>query len=70
MTVIGGPDANGLTILYTAYGGPAAPREPWDPGSTSSAREAQRFWSEHGRLRDRRSRPCSTSHEFKEGAVT
>jgi hypothetical protein len=48
MTVIGGPDASGATILYTAYGGPAAPREPWDPGLDDAGREeSRRFWSEH-----------------------
>lgn len=30
MTVIIGPE-NGETILYTAFGGPSAPREPFDP---------------------------------------
>ena len=30
LTVIIGPE-NGETILYTAFGGPSAPREPFDP---------------------------------------
>jgi hypothetical protein len=47
MTVIGGPH-EGATILYTAYGGPSAPREPFDPGLDDAGREASRaFWAEH-----------------------
>jgi hypothetical protein len=38
MTVIGGPDDRGEMILYTAYGGPAAPREPWDPSLDDAQR--------------------------------
>lgn len=48
MTVIGGPDDHGETILYTAYGGPSAPREPWDSTLNEEQRaQAQQFWSEH-----------------------
>ena len=49
MTVIGGLDDAGKMILYTAYGGPSAPREPWDPGLTTSDQysESLRFWSQH-----------------------
>lgn len=48
MTVIGGLDNRGEMILYTAYGGPAAPREPWDPSLDEAQRlEAERFWSTH-----------------------
>lgn len=48
MTVIGGPDDQGLVILYTAYGGPSAPREPWDPSLDEEERaQAQAFWAEH-----------------------
>lgn len=50
VTVIGGPDAAGRTVLYTAYGGPAAPREPGDPsleGDAAALAESTAFWREH-----------------------
>lgn len=47
LTVIGGPH-EGKCILYTAYGGPCAPREPWDETLESTARgEAVDFWALH-----------------------
>lgn len=47
MTVIGGPH-EGKCILYTAYGGPSCPREPWDETLDSTGRvEAVEFWSRH-----------------------
>ena len=47
VTVIMGPH-EGETILYTAYGGPCAPREPWDASLTDEERvESEKFWSEH-----------------------
>jgi len=47
MTVIMGP-YEGECILYTAFGGPSAPREPFDPGLDDKGREESRkFWSEH-----------------------
>jgi hypothetical protein len=55
VTVIGGPDDKGSVILYTAFGGPSALREPWDPGLTEEERyESQRFWSEHALSREAR----------------
>lgn len=38
-----GPDDNQPCVLYTAYGGPAAPRELFEDDST----EAAEFWAEH-----------------------
>lgn len=47
MTVIGGPH-EGQCILFTAYGGPCAPREPWDESlDDDGRREATSFWAEH-----------------------
>jgi hypothetical protein len=47
VTVIGGPH-EGECILYTAFGGPLAEREPWDPSLDDAARErAKAFWAEH-----------------------
>lgn len=35
-------------VLYTMYGGPAAPREPWDPTlDDAGRRESEAFWAEH-----------------------
>lgn len=37
------------TVLYTAYGGPCAPREPGDPNikSWDELLESRKFWAEH-----------------------
>jgi len=48
LTVIGGPHEDKPCVLYTAYGGPQAPREPWDPSLTPEAQRASEdFWAEH-----------------------
>lgn len=49
LTVIAGPEGEDPCVLYTAFGGPAAPREPFDPGlADGELREASRaFWAEH-----------------------
>lgn len=49
LTVIAGPEGEDPCVLYTAFGGPAAPREPCDPGlADGELREASRaFWAEH-----------------------
>lgn len=48
MTVIAGPGAGHPCVLYTAYGGPAAPREPGDPSLSDSERAvSEAFWAEH-----------------------
>jgi len=49
-TVVAGPDGAEPCVLYTAYGGPAAPREPWSVPREASAEEhmaAADFWSKH-----------------------
>lgn len=46
LTVIGGPDQFGQTILYTAFGGPLAPQEPGDPNCVDVA-ASEEFWSHH-----------------------
>ena len=52
VTVIGGPAGELPCVLYTAYGGPCAPREPGDPSLTGEALEqAQAFWAEHALCR-------------------
>jgi hypothetical protein len=36
------------TLVFTAYGGPIAPREPWDTSMTpAERRESEEFWAEH-----------------------
>lgn len=49
LTVIAGPDADEPCVLYTSYGGPAAPREPGDPNLSSweDVEEARAFWATH-----------------------
>jgi hypothetical protein len=50
LTVIAGPDEEGETVLYTAFGGPCAPREPGDPSLAEDAQglaESQAFWATH-----------------------
>jgi hypothetical protein len=48
VTVIMG-EHEGEAILFTAYGGPCAPREPGDPSITSweELQASRKFWSEH-----------------------
>lgn len=48
LTVVAGPHEGHPCVLYTAYGGPAAPREPGDPTVPADALDAcDRFWREH-----------------------
>lgn len=48
MTVVGNKNADGSVEIYTAYGGPEAPREPWDTSLTPEERaESEAFWREH-----------------------
>lgn len=48
LTVIGGPDGDEPCVLYTAYGGPRAEREPLDPDLPPAEQEASaEFWAEH-----------------------
>lgn len=47
LSVIAGP-YQGVTALFTAYGGPIAPREPLDPNIPPSELVASvRFWKKH-----------------------
>lgn len=46
-SIVVGPH-KGRTVVYTAFGGPVAPREPWDPSLDDSGRaESEAFWAEH-----------------------
>lgn len=48
VTVIAGPTDDGSCVIYTAYGGPAAPREPFDPALEGDAlAESEAFWEDH-----------------------
>lgn len=48
VTVIVGPHGEHPRVLYTAFGGPPAPREPWDTSLSGGAlTESVAFWSEH-----------------------
>ncbi len=48
-TVIAGPHEDHPCVLYTAYGGPAAPREPGDTSLATweEVLAARAFWAEH-----------------------
>ena len=48
VTVIAGPHLLDPCILYTAFGGPLAPREPGDPTlPPEQHEESANFWAEH-----------------------
>ena len=49
MTLIAGPNGDHGCVLYTAYGGPCAPREPATVPAEDSAAlaESEAFWSQH-----------------------
>jgi hypothetical protein len=48
VTVIAGPHGDDQCVLFTAYGGPLAPKEPGDPTLTDDQREASvAFWADH-----------------------
>lgn len=49
VTVIAGPeDGYSTNVLYTAFGGPCAPKEPWDPSlDEASLAESKAFWAQH-----------------------
>lgn len=49
LTVIAGPHDGHPCVLYTAYGGPQAPREPGDTmiSTWKEIVEAREFWAEH-----------------------
>lgn len=49
LTIIAGPHEEHKCMLYTSYGGPAAPREPGDPSlfKAEEVKAAEEFWSEH-----------------------
>ena len=48
LTVIAGPHGDNNCVLYTAFAGPSAPKEPNDPSLTDEEREySEIFWAEH-----------------------
>ncbi len=48
LTVIAGPHAGLSCVLFTAFGGPLAPKEPGDPTLADKDRaESIAFWSTH-----------------------
>ncbi len=46
VTVIRGPHDGLTNVLYTAFGGPAAPQEPDDPGCKDQV-ASEAFWKDH-----------------------
>jgi len=52
LTVIAGPHEGLTCLLFTAFGGPLAPKEPGDPSLSESEREASvAFWRVHALTR-------------------
>ena len=49
ITVVAGPHDGHPCVLFTAYAGPNAPREPWDTTIKSDAERAESvaFWAQH-----------------------
>jgi hypothetical protein len=49
VTVIAGPAGDEPCVLYTAYGGPEAPREPGDTSiqSWDEVQKSRKFWADH-----------------------
>jgi hypothetical protein len=52
LTVIAGPHEGEPCVLYTAFGGPSAPREPFDaalqgPDASEAKAASVAFWGEH-----------------------
>lgn len=48
VTVIAGPHGEETCVLFTAFGGPLAPKEPGDTEHGSDERqESEDFWSKH-----------------------
>lgn len=48
LTVIAGPHEGDDCVLYTAFGGPLAPKEPGDPTLSPEQRQASKdFWDVH-----------------------
>lgn len=48
VTVIAGPHGDESCVLYTAHGGPVAPREPFDAGLDDAGKaELTAFWAQH-----------------------
>ena len=56
VTVIAGPHDGESCVLYTAFGGPATPQEPDDPGC-KDVEGSRRFWSEHALAADSNQEP-------------
>lgn len=48
ITVIAGPGEGQECVLYAIFGGPPAPREPWDDSMNEAEKaESVAFWREH-----------------------
>ena len=54
VSVIAGPHEDHECVLYTAFGGPVAPREPADPACAEDDQLAasREFWSQHALSRE------------------
>lgn len=66
VTVIAGPHDGRPCVLYTAYGGPRAPREPGDPAIASweELEASRKFWSVHALIATPAGRPRHEPEEW------
>lgn len=47
VTIIAGPHNEDTCVLYTAFGGPLAPKEPWNTASDEEEAKSLAFWNDH-----------------------
>lgn len=48
VTVIAGPHGDDVCVLYTAFGGPCMPKEPWDESLSAEDKvKSEDTWSKH-----------------------
>lgn len=47
VTVIAGPHGDEQCVLYTAFGGPQAPKEPYDAVGDEERAASEAFWAVH-----------------------
>lgn len=71
LTVIAGPMGPDVPCgLYTAYGGPAAPREPGDPSmNEQETAEAVEFWSVHALADGKNTNPIKRPDEMTDAEI-
>jgi len=67
ITIIAGPSGEEPCVLYTSYGGPAAPREPGDTAlpDWEAVTTARTFWAVHALAESPRERGLRVIHAIR-----